>query len=259
MSKGSNISSASGMQSGPCSIGQAGRGIPDVDASALLLRDDGRVSSDDDFVFYNQPQHPSGAVRHAGKSGTQDTVGGRARAAAVVGRPDRARRIRRRGRVRAGAGPAPRHLRSRDRRSAGRLPDDRDPTRPRSSAASSTGGPGRGSSAPSDRATRPVWPDSRPTSASPSLTPARRSPATSSSATTSASSGCATARPAAGCGIRDRPTPATPPPPGYLGPASSTAAAPPAPATAGSPPSTRVGSASSRAAGSAWSSPARRR
>ncbi|HZC71120.1 MAG TPA: TerD family protein [Jatrophihabitans sp.] len=51
-----------------------GPGVPDVDSSALLLRSDGRVGSDDDFVFYNQPSHPSGAVRHAGKSGSTDTV-----------------------------------------------------------------------------------------------------------------------------------------------------------------------------------------
>jgi stress response protein SCP2 len=51
-----------------------GSGVPDIDGSALLLRADGRVASDDDFVFYNQPRHPSGAVRHAGKSGTADTV-----------------------------------------------------------------------------------------------------------------------------------------------------------------------------------------
>ena len=43
-----------------------GPGVPDVDASALLLTG-GRVRSDDDFVFYNQPRHPSGAVRHEGK------------------------------------------------------------------------------------------------------------------------------------------------------------------------------------------------
>jgi stress response protein SCP2 len=52
----------------------AGPGVPDVDGSALLLRGDGRVASDDDFVFYNQPRHPSGAVRHAGKSAAVDTV-----------------------------------------------------------------------------------------------------------------------------------------------------------------------------------------
>lgn len=44
-----------------------GPGTPDVDASGLLLTAAGRVRSDDDFVFYNQPSHPAGAVRHEGK------------------------------------------------------------------------------------------------------------------------------------------------------------------------------------------------
>ncbi|NGO06104.1 Tellurium resistance [Streptomyces sp. HC44] len=41
-------------------------GVPDADASALLLVS-GKVRSDEDFVFYNQPAHASGAVRHEGK------------------------------------------------------------------------------------------------------------------------------------------------------------------------------------------------
>ncbi|MFD0337646.1 VWA domain-containing protein [Streptomyces sp. NPDC127117] len=45
----------------------AGPGVPDVDASALLLTRGGRVRSDDDFVFYNQPLHASGAVSHLGR------------------------------------------------------------------------------------------------------------------------------------------------------------------------------------------------
>src|SRR3954453_13864099 len=52
----------------------SGPAVPDVDGSALLLRADGRVATDDDFVFFNQPRHPSGSVRHAGKAGTTDTV-----------------------------------------------------------------------------------------------------------------------------------------------------------------------------------------
>ncbi|MDX3078478.1 VWA domain-containing protein [Streptomyces sp. MI02-7b] len=44
-----------------------GPGVPDVDASALLLTADGRVRSDGDLVFYNQPVHGSEAVRHVGK------------------------------------------------------------------------------------------------------------------------------------------------------------------------------------------------
>ena len=44
-------------------------GVPDADASALLLVA-GKVRSDSDFVFYNQPVHASDAVRH-GASGTR--------------------------------------------------------------------------------------------------------------------------------------------------------------------------------------------
>jgi stress response protein SCP2 len=78
MSKGANLPVAAeevqvvlGWSGGP--------GAPDADASALLLRADGRVRNDGDFVFYNQPRHASGAVRHLGKrtdgGGTRDTVG----------------------------------------------------------------------------------------------------------------------------------------------------------------------------------------
>lgn len=67
MSKGANVPVSAtavrielGWRSGP--------GVPDVDASALLLSETGRVRSDADFVFYNQPEHASTAVRHVGKS-----------------------------------------------------------------------------------------------------------------------------------------------------------------------------------------------
>ncbi|WP_042372170.1 TerD family protein [Streptacidiphilus neutrinimicus] len=43
-------------------------GTPDVDVSALLLTAQGRVREDADFVFYNQPRHPSGLVRHRAKA-----------------------------------------------------------------------------------------------------------------------------------------------------------------------------------------------
>ncbi|SEB86698.1 tellurite resistance protein TerA [Streptomyces sp. PAN_FS17] len=65
MSKGSNVPVPTtalrvelGWRSGP--------GVPDADASALLLVG-GKVRSEADFVFYNQPAHSSGAVRHEGK------------------------------------------------------------------------------------------------------------------------------------------------------------------------------------------------
>jgi stress response protein SCP2 len=52
--------------------------VPDVDASALLLGPAGQVRSDEDFVFYNQPRHPSGKVWWLGKKrvaeGPTDTI-----------------------------------------------------------------------------------------------------------------------------------------------------------------------------------------
>ncbi|MFE9598300.1 TerD family protein [Streptomyces hokutonensis] len=56
-----------------------GPGVPDADASALLLVD-GKVRTDADFVFYNQPTHSSGAVRHEGKN----NAGGRLTDAVLV-------------------------------------------------------------------------------------------------------------------------------------------------------------------------------
>lgn len=41
-----------------------------VDTSALLLADTGKVRSDSDFVFYNQPRHEACSVRHEKYSGT---------------------------------------------------------------------------------------------------------------------------------------------------------------------------------------------
>lgn len=52
---------------------RSGPGAPDVDASALLLVN-GKVRSDADFVFYNQPAHASGSVRHEGKSPSAGAV-----------------------------------------------------------------------------------------------------------------------------------------------------------------------------------------
>ncbi|MFI8434814.1 TerD family protein [Streptomyces sp. NPDC079020] len=56
---------------------RASPGAPDVDASALLLVS-GKVRDDADFVFYNQPAHASGAVRHEGRTtgdgGVTDTL-----------------------------------------------------------------------------------------------------------------------------------------------------------------------------------------
>lgn len=73
LSKGANTSVATGPVRAVLSW-QPGPGTPDIDVSALLLTTAGRVRSDADFVFYNQAQHRSGAVQHAGKQGTADAV-----------------------------------------------------------------------------------------------------------------------------------------------------------------------------------------
>ncbi|MER7051401.1 TerD family protein [Streptomyces sp. NPDC000351] len=51
-----------------------GQGVPDIDASALLLGPDDRVRSDEDFVFYNQPRHPSGQVWRLGKKRVAESL-----------------------------------------------------------------------------------------------------------------------------------------------------------------------------------------
>ncbi|MFH8439074.1 TerD family protein [Streptomyces sp. NPDC018007] len=72
MHKGSNVPVPAGTVR--VEVGrQAAPGAPDVDASALLLAAD-RVRDDADFVFYNQPSHASGAVRHEGKRTAGDRV-----------------------------------------------------------------------------------------------------------------------------------------------------------------------------------------
>ncbi|WDV49706.1 TerD family protein [Streptomyces coeruleorubidus] len=52
---------------------RTGPGVPDADASGLLLVS-GKVRSDADFVFYNQPAHSSGAIRHEGKRNADGRV-----------------------------------------------------------------------------------------------------------------------------------------------------------------------------------------
>ncbi|MGQ4484970.1 TerD family protein [Streptomyces sp. SAS_281] len=66
MQKGTNVPVAA--QAVRVELGwRTAPGTPDVDASALLLLGSGKVRNDGDFVFYNQPAHSSGAVRHEGK------------------------------------------------------------------------------------------------------------------------------------------------------------------------------------------------
>ncbi|PWI44500.1 TerD family protein [Streptomyces sp. ICBB 8177] len=71
MVKGSNIPLEAGSVRTVLSW-SPGAEVPDIDASALLLGEDGRVRSDADFVFYNQPTHPCGLVRHRAKRQDED-------------------------------------------------------------------------------------------------------------------------------------------------------------------------------------------
>lgn len=73
LSKGANIPVAATAVRAELSWAPGPDG-PDADASALLLTANGRVRDDGDFVFYNQPRHSSGAVRHLGKQPGADTV-----------------------------------------------------------------------------------------------------------------------------------------------------------------------------------------
>lgn len=43
-------------------LGFGATNVQGIDASAVLLTSAGKVSSDSDFIFFNQPRHPSGAV-----------------------------------------------------------------------------------------------------------------------------------------------------------------------------------------------------
>lgn len=47
----------------------------DLDASVFLVDASGRATSDSDFVFYNNPNHPSGAVQYMGDNKTGEGDG----------------------------------------------------------------------------------------------------------------------------------------------------------------------------------------
>ncbi len=72
ISKGANTALPAGVGTVSVQLGWSG-GI-DLDASALLLNGSGKVRSDADFIFYNQPRSADGSVTHQGKSGTVDTL-----------------------------------------------------------------------------------------------------------------------------------------------------------------------------------------
>ncbi len=47
----------------------------DLDTAAFLVGEDGKVTTDNDFVFYNNLTHPSGAVSHLGDNRTGEGEG----------------------------------------------------------------------------------------------------------------------------------------------------------------------------------------
>ena len=73
MQMGSNITVSAAVLRATLSWDQR-PGVPDVDASALLLDERGVVGSEADFVFYNQPRHPSGGVAMTGKAPGADAI-----------------------------------------------------------------------------------------------------------------------------------------------------------------------------------------
>lgn len=82
LSKGGNLSLTKtdpGLQKAVVGLGWDPRTTTgeafDLDASALLLGANGKVRSDADFIFYNQPSTPDGSVAHQGDNRTGDGGG----------------------------------------------------------------------------------------------------------------------------------------------------------------------------------------
>ncbi|MDR1038452.1 MAG: TerD family protein [Deltaproteobacteria bacterium] len=77
LSKGGNVSlskEAPGLKAIFCGLGWDARSTDgaefDLDASAFLLKADGMVSGDHDFIFYNNLKSEDGSVEHAGDNRT---------------------------------------------------------------------------------------------------------------------------------------------------------------------------------------------
>ena len=168
MAKGANIAVGGASRCVPCCRGRPGPGVPDVDASALLLQDSGRVSLRRRLRLLQ----PAAASQRCGAARRQErdrptrievALGAGARRASTGSCWPRPPTAGRSGRCPACACRSPI---SASGRAAGRVPDDRDGRDRVRHAASSTGAAARGSSARSGRGTRPGWPGWPPTSAS---------------------------------------------------------------------------------------------
>ena len=73
LNKGANLSLSKtdpGLQNVIIGLGWDARATDgqdfDLDASAFMLKNDGKVRSDADFIFYNQPRSACGAIEHTG-------------------------------------------------------------------------------------------------------------------------------------------------------------------------------------------------
>lgn len=82
LSKGGNVSltkSAPGLTNILIGLGWDARATDgagfDLDASAFLLTPDGKVRSDSDFIFFNQPASADGSVKHLGDNTTGEGEG----------------------------------------------------------------------------------------------------------------------------------------------------------------------------------------
>ncbi|WP_054247742.1 TerD family protein [Rhodococcus opacus] len=71
LSKGQNLSLPAEVEQIDVVLGWTESEV-EIDASALLLNSGGKVRSDDDFVFYNQPESTDGSIRFLGTSGTEE-------------------------------------------------------------------------------------------------------------------------------------------------------------------------------------------
>jgi tellurium resistance protein TerD len=82
LTKGGNVSlskSAPGLTHISIGLGWNARktdGVAfDLDACAFILKSDGKVRSDADFIFFNQMESPDGSVRHTGDNRTGEGEG----------------------------------------------------------------------------------------------------------------------------------------------------------------------------------------
>ena len=172
IAKGGNLADRRPRPSAPSCRGPAARACPTSTPRRCCSRTTGKVAGDDDFVFFNQPRHPSGAVRHARQAAAASTPSrSTSRALPAVGRAGRARGVRRRRHVRPGARPAAGA--SRTLGTGAELADFVMDGARRDGVPQRRAVPAQrrsGSSARSGRATPPAWPASPPTSASRSTT-----------------------------------------------------------------------------------------